>query len=102
MGEPIFDEAPKKPLSGKESYNLVSDTVTGVNVRWKDNLIQGVVILVTLILGAVIGYVMKPDPRDPALGAILGGFVGLLVGLFGSGFFLMIFRALRHFRGRHD
>ena len=99
--ESIFEETPKPAMSEKDSYNLVSDTVTGVNVRWKDNLFQGIAILVSLFLGAAIGFAVGPD-RDPALGLVLGGFCGLLVGLFGSGFVLMVFRGVRHMRGRHD
>jgi hypothetical protein len=36
------------------------------------------------------------------MGALLGGFIGLLVGLFGSGIVLMILRAVKHARGQHD
>jgi hypothetical protein len=33
---------------------------------------------------------------------VTGGFIGLLVGLFGSGIFIMVFRAIGHARGKHD
>ncbi len=83
----------------RKAYNVVSDTVVGANLRWKDNLYQAIFIFVSLLLGAVIGYGVM---TDRGLGAVLGGFIGLLVGLFGSGIFLMVFRAIRHARGRHE
>jgi uncharacterized membrane protein YedE/YeeE len=94
------EEPAPQPMTAKQTYNLVSDTAVGVNVRWKDNLFQALAIFVCLVLGAAIGYVVTP--RDVVTGAIFGGFLGLLVGLFGSGLFLMIFRAVMHVRGKHD
>jgi hypothetical protein len=91
---------PPAPPSGRETYNIVSDTAIGVNVRLWDNLFQLAAIVVCLLLGIGIGYAVSG--QDPILGAVAGGFAGLLVGLFGSGIFLMIFRAVRHARGRHD
>ena len=90
----------KQPMTGRQTYNLVTDTVAGPNVRLKDNLLQGLTILVCLILGCVIGYLVPTNDR--AFGAIVGGFAGVLVGLFGSGIFLMIDRAMSHMRKRHD
>ena len=92
-------KTPGKPLTGRQTYNLVSDTVTGPNVRLKDNLYQGLAILAGLILGGLIGYLVV---HDQPMGAIVGGAGGLLVGLFGSGIFLMIYRAVKHSRGEHD
>jgi hypothetical protein len=77
----------------------VSDTVTGANIRLKDNMLQAVIIGVCLLLGALIGALLVKD-RLP--GALAGAVIGLLVGLFGSGIYLMIFRAVMHIRGRHD
>jgi hypothetical protein len=93
------EDTPKQPLTSRQTYNLVTDTVSGPNVRLKDNLYQGLAILVCLILGSLIGLLVATD-RLP--GALLGGFAGLLVGLIGSGIFLMVYRAIRHARGRHD
>ena len=95
----IVDAAGHSGLTNREAYNIASDTVTGVNVRMKDNLLQGIIIAACLVLGAAIGAVAV---RERIPGALVGGFAGLLVGLFGSGIFLMIFRAVRHIRGRHD
>jgi hypothetical protein len=90
---------PQPPSTGRQVYNFVTDTATGVNVRRKDNLYQAIAIVVFLALGALTGFLVAPDR---GLGAVTGGFVGLLVGLFGSGIFLMIFRAIRHLLGKHD
>ncbi len=101
MEDPVFlpDDPPKRSLTDRQTYNVVTDTVAGPNIRLKDNLIQGLVILACLILGAVIGAIAVADHLP---GALAGGFIGLLVGLFGSGLFLIIYRAMRHARGKHD
>lgn len=92
-------ETPEQSITGRQAYNLVTDTVGGPNVRLKDNLYQGMAILVCLLLGAGIGFLAMTDGLT---GALLGGFSGLVVGLFGSGIFLMVYRAVLHARGRHD
>lgn len=90
---------PKGKLSNRQAYNLVTDTVTGPNIRLRDNVFQGICVLIGLILGSTIGALVVPD-RLP--GALVGAFIGLVVGILGSGLFLMIYRAARHFRGKHD
>lgn len=92
--------APASPSSGRETYNIVTDTATGVNVRLWDNLFQLAAIGVCLLLGIGIGYMVSG--QDPITGAVVGGIGGLLVGLFGSGIFLMVHRGVRHARGKHD
>src|SRR5262245_49159810 len=89
----------KKSLTARQAYNLVTDTAAGPNVRWKDNLYQALVILVFVILGAAMGALMLDDYRP---GLLLGAFGGLVAGVFGSGIFLMIYRAIKHSRGQHD
>ena len=89
---------PDRP-SGRQTYNVVTDLVTGPNLRKKDNVYQGVSILICLLLGVGIGALISDNWR---VGAVAGGFFGLLVGLLGSGIFLMIFRAVRHRQERHD
>lgn len=92
------ENVPAEPASAnRQAYNVVTDTVVGPNVRLKDNLIQALVIFVCLVLGAVIGGIFFGGE-----GALLGGFAGLLIGLFGSGTFLMIYRGMRHAKGKHD
>lgn len=92
--------------SSETAYNVVTDLVTGVNVRSKDNRFQAIFIacsvLVLALLGAVLAY-LNPAWQLPAYGgAILGGFLGLVFGLFASGIILMIYRAVRHLQGKHD
>lgn len=86
-------------MTGREEYNEITDLVFGPNLRWKDNVVQGIAIFVCLLLGAAIGAAVVPE-RVP--GALAGGFVGMVVGLLGSGAVLMIYRLIMHIRGRHD
>jgi hypothetical protein len=95
----IVDAPEHSGLTNRQAYNVASDTVAGVNVRVKDNLFQAVAIAACMAVGAAIGAAVV---RERLLGALVGGFAGLIVGFFGSGIFLMIFRAVRHLRGRHD
>ena len=88
-----------KEFAGRQAYNVVTDTVTGVNIRFKDNIVQGLALVVCLLLGAGIGVLLV---KDQLAGLLVGGFIGLLVGLFGSGIFLMLYRAIMHIIGRHD
>ena len=100
--------APEPALSGREALNVMTDTVIGPNVRFRDNLYQAIAIGIFVLLGAgagaVIGLVAGPDQRafNAAAGAACGGILGLLVGTLGSGLFLAIYRLVRHARGRHD
>ena len=89
-----------RPRSGVETYNVISDTIVGVNLRGKDNLFQLIAILVALLIGTGIGAMMSP--RDRITGALLGGFCGVLAGLLLSGAGLRIYHAIRHAHGRHD
>ena len=98
-GKTLPDDQPRHRKSQREAYHIVTDTVVGPNVRLKDNLYQGLAILVCLLIGAGIGALAV---AERGAGAMVGGFAGLVIGLFGSGIFLMIFRALRHARGKHD
>lgn len=92
-------ESPTHPLTTRQTYNLIADTIAGPNLRLRDNLFQGLAILLCLVLGAAIGFWLM---TDGLMGAFFGGFLGLLVGLFGSGIALMIYRAIKHARGQHD
>jgi DNA-directed RNA polymerase subunit RPC12/RpoP/uncharacterized membrane protein YeaQ/YmgE (transglycosylase-associated protein family) len=101
-GKPVALAKPgdaQATMSARETYNVVTDLGTGVNVRLRDNLFQLAAILVATVLGALIGMLIADEV---AMGAIAGAFIGLLVGLFGSGIFLMIYRFIRHATGHHD
>lgn len=92
--------------TGRETYNIVSDTTVGVNIRWSDNAFQAVVILAAVVLLALVGTVLAILNADWQLpwygGAGIGAAAGLVLGFFGSGFYLMIYRAVRHLQGKHD
>lgn len=99
MPEELIAPEPQPGISGREAYNVVTDTLTGPNVRWKDNVYQAAAIGVCTILGAGVGLLFIEDHLAAVL---IGSLFGMLAGLFGSGIFLMIYRGVRHLRGKHD
>ena len=73
--------------TGKDAYNIVSDTVVGMNIRKSDNLFQLKVILVCVLIGVPLGAIpgaLLLDPADRLAGALVGGigagFAGLVLG----------------------
>jgi len=103
--EPEFEDAgspaaalPQAGMSGREVYNVVTDTVAGPNMRLLDNLGQAIAILLSVIVGAVVGWLVAGG--NP-IGAVLGVLAGLIGGVLISGTVLMIVRAVRHSQGRH-
>jgi len=100
---------PNNSTTGREAYNIVSDTVVGMNIRKSDNLFQLKVILACVLIGVPLGAVagaLLSDSNNRLVGALGGGlglgFAGVVLGLFGSGIYLMIYRAVRHLKGKHD
>ena len=83
-------------VTAGDSYRIVTDLVTGPNLRWRDNLFQAVFILVTLVLAVGVGALFWGVP-----GALVGGLAGLIGGLILSGAVLGIYRSYRHVQGRH-
>ena len=77
-----------------------------MNVRTSDNLFQAIFILVSMFVFAVGGAVttaLRGEWEIPWYGgAMIGTFAGLVIGFFASGIYLMIYRAVRHARGKHD
>jgi hypothetical protein len=84
--------------SDRDVYHVVTDTVIGPNLRWKDNVFQAIAILACAAFGALVAWLTWKGAGE----ALAGAFLGLLAGLFGSGIFLMIYRAVRHASGKHD
>ncbi len=88
------------------AYNVVADTVTGVNVRWSDNRFQAIFIFSSIVVASLLGALLAAiNPRWDLPwygGALIGSFAGLLIGAFGSGIYLMVYRMLRHIKGKHD
>ena len=119
----------KKGITSKETYNIVSDTVVGVNARKSDNLLQAKITIITIIIGAIIGVIFDGNAeaseqlpshlqhlvKEPVLkvalgvvglenhtGLVAGAVAGLILGFLGSGFYLMVFRAVKHASGDHE
>ena len=98
-GKPIVSD-------GQAAYNVFSDTVTGINVRGSDNKFQAIFVMVSVLICAGIMIVLSLINSDWDLpwfaAALVGVFAGLLIGVFLSGIYLMIYRAKRHLDGKHD
>ena len=93
------------PSSNLQAYNVVSDTVVGVNFRKSDNYFQAKVIGVCIPIGAIIGSIVswsQSTSGEILGGALVGGIGGIIVGTFGSGIYLMVYRMINHLRGKHD
>ena len=90
----------------RATYNVISDTVTGVNVRWSDNRFQAIFVAISVIVTALLGALLaalNPSWNLPWYGGgLIGSFAGLVVGILGSGIVLMFYRAARHVKGKHD
>lgn len=97
---------PQQVSPGQAAYNVVSDTVIGVNVRWSDNKFQAVFVAASVGILALLGSILCllfPNWDLPWFGgALIGGFGGMIFGIFASGIFLMFYRAIRHIEGKHD
>ena len=119
----------KKGITSKETYSIVSDTVIGINARKSDNLLQVKITIITIIIGAIIGVIFDGNAeaseqlpshlqhlvKEPVLkvalgvvglenhtGLVAGAIAGLILGFLGSGFYLMVFRAVKHASGDHE
>ena len=119
----------KKGITSKEAYSIVSDTVVGINARKSDNLLQVKITIITIIIGAIIGVIFDGNAeaseqlpshlqhlvKEPVLkvalgvvglenytGLVAGAIAGLILGFLGSGFYLMVFRAVKHASGDHE
>lgn len=98
MGTSIERRSANVSSRDADAYHLITDTVIGPNVRWKDNLYQGIAIAVFIAIGAVWGALAFPEGRGFA--ACAGGTAGAVVGLILSGAFIMVYRAVYHLRRR--
>ncbi len=92
--------------SAHATYNVVTDTVTGVNVRWSDNRFQAIAVCISVVVISLLGALLAALNTRWNLpwygGALIGSFAGLVVGILGSGIMLMVYRAVRHLKGKHD
>lgn len=98
--------SPKEVSNERAAYNIISDTVVGLNVRKGDNAFQAKVTFGSVLLFASLGIglvLLKADWKLPwYAGALIGSFIGLVLGILASGIFLMIYRTIRHLQGKHD
>jgi hypothetical protein len=76
---------------GEKVYNVFADKVGFVpNVRGRDNVIQGVSILASVVIGAGVGYAY-----GQGTGALIGTVTGLVGGLILSGAVLAVVGLIR-------
>ena len=81
-----------EPNRTVEQYHEIADTVGLVpNVRKKDNVIQGIAVAGTTVVGVAIGAVVGGATEA----ALIGALGGLVVGGFVSGLVLMVVGLVR-------
>jgi len=56
------------PSDAKKAYNVVTDTVTGVNLRWSDNKFQAVFVAGSVVVLAPLGLSSESSPAASGLG----------------------------------
>jgi hypothetical protein len=78
---------PPQKNDARRHYDQMADKIGLVpNLRKKDNLYQGVAVVIGLLLGAAVGWRWKGWPE----GLLLGAVAGLILGTLLSGVALMI------------
>ena len=83
---PQDGNGPERSSDAFETYHNIAETLGGLpTVRKKDNLIQGLAILLSTTLGIIIGWI-----SHGTTGAIGLGLGGMILGLVLSGLTLMI------------
>jgi hypothetical protein len=76
-----------EPDRAAEQYHAIADKVGLVpNVRVKDNVIQGIAVAATTVVGVAVGAIVG----GTAEAALIGALAGLVVGGFVSGLVLMV------------
>lgn len=81
-----------------DDYHAVAETIGGPSLRWKDNVIQGLVVIGCTGIGAIVGFVGWELP-----GAVIGGAGSMILSTLISGGVIMILgivRAKKHLRNR--
>ena len=74
------------------TYQTITDTVTGVNVRGSDNLIQLLAVVVFTVIGLMIGVII--NYQSPMLIGLFG-FGGLVAGILLSGAVIGVYRMVK-------
>ena len=93
--QPIYNE--NKDISGKEVYNIISDTVVGFNNRKSDNNLQAGITIVVMLISCVLGG-MFWGAEGFVFGLLGGAFLGIIV----SGIYIMVYRFIKHASGDHE
>ena len=90
--------SPSKKQDDLGSYHKIADTIGGVpSLRVKDYVIQGSAAGEGLVVGAVAGLLLAPANKwDVGTSVSLGGFGGLVAGVFVAGLVLMVMGWTRH------
>ncbi len=96
-GETIEAELVGSDTVSREEHDAVSDLVIGFNLRVSDNVIQALTILICVAIGAGIGAL---GFEQRLFAGLAGAFIGLVLGLLGSGLVMAIYQAWRHLRRR--
>ena len=97
---PLCSPRPQRnEKTARQTYNIVSDTVIGANLRLRDNLMLGFAVLICAAIGAVLRVLVI---EETMAGPLVGGGIGMVAGLFLSGIFLLTYRGVQHARGTHD
>lgn len=74
-----------QPVDGFEAYQAVAETIGGPSLRVKDNVVQAIVIIASIVIGAAIGFF-----GWGGLGAIAGGAAAMILSTLISGLVLMV------------
>lgn len=86
-----------------DASRVLSDTVIGLNTRSSDNRLQAIWIAGSMLLSACgMGFAAwwRTDWELPWYGgALIGAFLGMVLGFFTSGIYLMVYRLVHHLRG---
>ena len=83
---------PSPSHDAMNTYQTITDTVTGVNVRGSDNLIQLLAVVVFTVIGALIGAIV--NYQSPMMIGLFG-FGGLVAGILLSGAVIGVYRLVK-------
>ena len=88
---PVQQALEQTRVGGFEKYNRFSETVGGLSLRWKDNVIQLGAVIFGVCAGMVVGFLMYESMQA----ALIGATIGMTVMVFLSGIVLGILRRFR-------
>jgi hypothetical protein len=87
-------DPPSASITGKDVYDTVTDTVTGIDLHASDNLVQ----LVCVIVGAGIGA-LSGGLGWGGIGSMIGAVVGVVASLLLSGLAIGLYRLIKRLGG---